>query len=237
MWIRAGLRASRGIAGAGIRSSVGTPAVALWSRDTRERRPAGPIGAIRRMKAPPAGINLASQPFGHERAQTALLAAVCSVLLVSLIVFTALIFKERSQASVLRRTINGERGKLAQISRVQAQFQGIIAKPGNADVFSKSVFYNELIARRAVSWTRVFEDLGHVMPRSVQLVSLRLPQVVASNDRDKNHIELNMLVGTQQPAAVLTLMKNFESSSLFGAPSMQSQQPPTQNDPLFRYTL
>ena len=121
------------------------------------------------MNASPAAINLASQPFRRERARTALLAAVCSVLVLSLIVFTALIFKERRQASELRRTINGERSQLAQLSRVQAQFQGVIGKPGNADVFSKSVFYNELIARRAVSWTRVFEDLGKVMPYNVRL--------------------------------------------------------------------
>ena len=183
------------------------------------------------------GINLAAQPFGRERAQIAMLAGVCAVLTLSLCVFVALIMNERSQASPLRRTIRTEQLQLAALDRQQNQFQSVIARPANADVFSKSVFYNELIARRAVSWTRVFEDLGHVMPRNLQLVSLRLPQVIASSDRDKNHLELNMLVGTQQPAAFLTLMNNLQSSSLFGAPAMQSQQPPTQNDPLFRYTL
>lgn len=183
------------------------------------------------------GINLASQPFGRERARIAMLAGMCAILSLSLCVFAALIVKERAQVSTLHRTIRLEQQQLATLDRQQNQFQSVIARPANADVFSKSVFYNELIARRAVSWTRVFEDLGHVMPRSVQLVSLRLPQVVASNDRDKNHLELNMLVGTQQPSAVLALSKNFEASSLFGAVSFQSQQPPTQNDPLFRYTL
>jgi type IV pilus assembly protein PilN len=189
------------------------------------------------MKTPPAGINLASQPFIRERAQTALMAAVCSVLLLSLIVFTALILRERSQASVLRRTINGERGKLAQLSRVQAQFQGVIAKPGNADVFSKSVFYNELIARRAVSWTRVFEDLGKVMPYNVRLISLRLPQVAAGDAGGTNHVQLDMTVGSEQPKAVLELFKRLQSSGLFGAPYIISQDAPTQNEPLFRYRM
>jgi hypothetical protein len=44
-------------------------------------------------------------------------------------------------------------------------------------------------------------------------------------------------VGTQQPEAILTLLKNFQASSLFGAAAMSSQQPPTQNDPLFRFRL
>jgi type IV pilus assembly protein PilN len=182
-------------------------------------------------------INLASQPFGRERAQIAALAGVCAILSVSLLVFVGLIVKERSQVSTLHRSIRTDQQQLAALDRQQNQFQSIIARPANADVFSKSVFYNELIARRAVSWTRVFEDLGHVMPRDVQLISLRLPQVVGSNERDQNHLELNMLVGTQQPSGILQLLKNFESSEVFGAYSIQSQQPPTQNDPLFRYTL
>lgn len=185
----------------------------------------------------PLKINLASQPFGRERAQIAGLAGVCALLVVSLLVFVGLIMKERAQVSTLHRTIRTEQQQLAALDRQQNQFQSIIARPANADVFSKSVFYNELIARRAVSWTRVFEDLGRVMPRNVQLISLRLPQVIGSNDRDRNHLELNMLVGTQQPAGILQLLKNFESSEVFGAYSVQSQQPPTQNDPLFRYTL
>jgi type IV pilus assembly protein PilN len=182
-------------------------------------------------------INLASQPFGRERAQIAALAGLCAILSVSLLVFIGLVMKERSQVSTLHRSIRTEQQQLAALDRQQNQFQSIIARPANADVFSKSVFYNELIARRAVSWTRVFEDLGHVMPRDVQLISLRLPQVVGSNERDQNHLELNMLVGTQQPSGILQLLKNFESSEVFGAYSIQSQQPPTQNDPLFRYTL
>lgn len=189
------------------------------------------------MNTPPAAINLASQPFRRERARTALLAMVCSVLVISLIVFTALIFKERSQASALRKTINGERGQLAQLSRVQAQFQGVIAKPGNADVFSKSVFYNELIARRAVSWTRVFQDLGKVMPYNVRLVSLRLPQVAPENGDGKNHVQLEMTVGSEQPQAVLEFFKRLQSSGLFGAPYIISQNAPTQNEPLFRYRM
>ena len=182
-------------------------------------------------------INLASAPFGRERVQIAALAGVCAILSLSLLLFVGLIVKERSEVSTLHRAIRAEQRQLATLDRQQSQFQSVIARPANADVFSKSVFYNELIARRAVSWTRVFEDLGHVLPRNVQLISLRLPQVIGSSDRDQNHLELNMLVGTQQPAAILQLLKNFESSSVFGAYSFQSQQPPTQNDPLFRYTL
>lgn len=190
------------------------------------------------MKSSPVfGINLASQPFGRERAEVASLAAICSILAVSLLIFAGLFIAERRQASTLRRDIRQKQQTLTALDREQSRFQGVIAKPANADVFSKSVFYNELIARRAVSWTRVFEDLEHVMPTNIQLVQLRLPQVVAADQGDKNHIELEMTVGTQQPQAILELLKNLQSSNLFGPVGLTNQQPPTQNDPLFRFRL
>jgi hypothetical protein len=189
------------------------------------------------MKTSLGGINLASQPFGRERAETALLTAICCVLLLSFCAFMALFFQERNQASALRKTIAREGRTLATFQRQQNQFQAIIARPSNADVFSKSVFYNQLIARRAVSWTRVFDDLQKVMPHNIQLVALRLPQVAAEDVGDQNHVELDMLVGTQQPQAILTLLKQLEASRLFGPATISSQQPPTQNDPLFRYRL
>jgi type IV pilus assembly protein PilN len=183
------------------------------------------------------GINLASQPFGRERAEIAALAAACSVLALSLLVFVTLFLHERRQASTLRRTIRTEQKQLNTLDRQQNQFQNIIARPANADVFSKSVFYNELIARRAVSWTRVFDDLERVMPPNVQLVSLRLPQVIASSEGDRSHLELDMFVGAQQPQAIVGLLKNLQASSLFGPAAVSSQTPPSQNDPLFRFRL
>jgi type IV pilus assembly protein PilN len=189
------------------------------------------------MNVSKASINLASQPFGRERAEIALLAAICAVLTVSLLVFVGLILQDRGRVSTLRQSIRADQRMLAAIQRQQAQSQGIVAQPGNADVFSRSVFYNELIARRAVSWTRVFDDLNSVMPANVQLISLRLPQVAAENQGGRNHIALDMLVGAREPQAIMPLFKTLQESPLFGAAELSSQAPPTQNDPLFRFRL
>ena len=183
----------------------------------------------------PLDINLASQPFGRERAELAVLAGACALLTLLLLLLVGLFVIENRKSHVLRRGIRADRQTLQAIDREQSQSQAVIGRADNAAVFSKSVFYNELTARRAVSWTRVFDDLARVMPPDVQLVSLRLPQVIAGADGDRNHIELEMRVGTQQPAAVLTLLKNLQASSVFGPAVLSSQQPPTQNDPLSRY--
>jgi type IV pilus assembly protein PilN len=46
-----------------------------------------------------------------------------------------------------------------------------------------------------------------------------------------------MFVGSTQPEAVIGLLKNLQKSSRFGAASLVSQIPPTQNDPLYKYRL
>lgn len=189
------------------------------------------------MNTPPAGINLATRPFRRERAQVAARIAGCLLLTLSLLVLVVMVVRERRHASALRRTIAEERVQLERVASEQSRYQAVLGKPGNVDVFSESVFYNELIARRGVSWTRVFDDLGRVLPESVRLVSVRLPQVAAESEGGTNHVQLDMVVGASQPQAVLDLLRQLEASPLFGAATVLSQQPPAQNDPLFRYRV
>lgn len=185
----------------------------------------------------PSDINIASKPFRRERAQNAAVAAVGVTLLCTLFLLITLILHGRARAGDLRRVIAGQRTELARFQGEQARYSGVLNKPGNADVFAKSVLLNELIARRAVSWTRVFSDMGKVLPRNMRLLSVRLPQVSADSRTGKNRVQLDMWVGTDQPAQVIALLKQLESSQLFGDASVMTQVPPTQNDPLYKYRL
>jgi type IV pilus assembly protein PilM len=184
-----------------------------------------------------APINLASQPFRHERAQTATLALAGSLLLCSLFVLTGLIVRSHGQAADLRRQIDVQEGVLQRLQREQGQFSSVLSKPENADIFSKSVFLNELIARRGLSWTRVFKDMETVVPANMRLLGIRLPQVGADDSDGINRVQLDMFVGATQPGAVINLLKNLEKSSMFGSASVVNQSPPTQNDPLYKYRV
>jgi len=185
----------------------------------------------------PSDINLASQPFRRERAQNAAVAAVVVALMVSLAVLAGLILHGRAEAAGLRKVITSQRAELAGWQRSQSSYASVLNRPGNADVFAQSVLLNELIARRAVSWTRVFDDLGTVLPNNMRLLSIRLPQVAAENGTIRDRVQLDMWVGTEQPAAVIGFLKRLEESSLFGDASVMTQAPPTQNDPLYKYRL
>ena len=184
-----------------------------------------------------AAINLASHPFRRERAQNAALAAVCVVLVCSFLVGLSLIFSARRRAEDIRRQINSEEAQLQKLRQDEGGFSAFLAKPDNSDVFSRNVFLNELIARRAVSWTVVFRDLEKTLPPNMRLEGLRLPQVSGQDSTGTNRVLLDLVVGTAQPETVIELLKRFQQSPLFGAAEVLGQQPPTQNDPLFRFRV
>jgi type IV pilus assembly protein PilN len=182
-------------------------------------------------------INLASRPFRAERAQTALLAGVCAVLLISLLTLTGLILHARSEAVGLRRQLDVETARLKKLQRDQTRFTAVLSKPQNADVFATSVFLNEVIARRGLSWTRVFKDLETVIPANMRLLGVRLPQTAADEGTGANRVQLDMNVGTMQPDAIVRLLDRLKQSKLFGAAAVVNQTPPTQNDSLYKFRV
>jgi type IV pilus assembly protein PilN len=95
----------------------------------------------------------------------------------------------------------------------------------------RSVFLNALILRKGISLTKLFEDLERVFPGSVRLVTIR-PYVTG-----ENLIQLDMVVGSQAPEQVTDLLKRLERSNIFCAVALLSSQPPTQNEPLYRYRV
>lgn len=186
---------------------------------------------------PSTPINLASAPFGRERAQNALLLGLCAALLASLLIATGLIFRQQTQAKSIKATIEKETAQLRLLDRQQANLQAVLKKPENAEIFAKSAFLNSIIARRAVSWTKVFEDLEKVMPYNVRLVTVRLPQVSAEETSGGNRILLDMTVGAERPESILDFLKKLEKSDQFGPASVANSQPPTQTDSHYRYRI
>jgi type IV pilus assembly protein PilN len=121
--------------------------------------------------------------------------------------------------------------QLASVNREIAALEGELRQPGNAAVLDRSVFLNVLIQRKGVSWTKLFEDLETVVPGNVRLVSVR-PYLINDND-----VQLDMVVGAQTQEPVIDLLRRLEGSKYFGATLLLSSQPPSQNEPLYRYRV
>ncbi len=175
-------------------------------------------------------INLASEPFRRDRPALVGLSVVAVAAAVLLAFQAARIVSERHQAADMRITINRLNAQVRTLDAEQARLNATLRKPENAVVLERSVFLNELIERKAISWTKIFADLEKVMPYNVRLVSVRLPEVDSQNE-----VLLDMFVGAKDVAPVLEFLKRLEASPQFGPTSVINSAPPSQTDPFFRY--
>jgi len=182
-------------------------------------------------------LNIASRPFRRERAQMtgALLAG--ALLLGSLLALGILILHSRAAVADLRLKIATDSQQLQALQVLQGRFGAVLSKPENTEVFSNSVFLNQLIARRGLSWSRIFGDMEVVLPTDVRLLGVRLPQVAEQDAEGVNHVQLDMVVGTLKPESFAGLLRRLQQASNFGAASVVTQTPPTQNDLYYKYRL
>jgi len=176
-------------------------------------------------------INLASEPFRKDRALLVASGLVAGLLVILLGMLSITILKEREAARESRARIAGLESQLRGVQQEEAKLQAKLREPANETVLDRSVFLNALLLRKGISWTKLFSDLADVMPHSVRLVSVR-PFVTGDN-----RVQLEMIVGAQDPAPVIELLKRLEASSVFGGTAVQAEQPPSQNEPLFRYRV
>jgi len=99
-------------------------------------------------------------------------------------------------------------------------------------VLQQSVLLNALVERKSISWARLFADIEGVLPGNVRLIQVRLPQV-----NSRNEITLDMEVGAQQPSQAIEFTTRLQNSPLFGPATLLRADPPSQNEPLYRYRL
>ena len=90
---------------------------------------------------------------------------------------------------------------------------------------------NQLLTRKGISWTKTFGDLEGVLPPRVLMMQIR-PEVTFDNK-----VRLDMQVGAEAPADFIEFLKALESSEVFGSPNVRGFNPPTDNEPYFRYQL
>lgn len=185
----------------------------------------------------PVTVNLASEPFQRERAQNAALAGIAITLACLLLVLLTLILRSRGQADEMRSLLQTENVTLERLQAEQARYSRLLSEPQNADVFAWSVLLNQLIVRRGVSWTQVFEDLSTVMPHNMRLVGIRLPQIAASDASGTNRVQLDMVVATDQAITVVDLLKALQRSDKFGAATVTTETSPTKDDPVCKFRV
>lgn len=176
-------------------------------------------------------LNLASEPFRRDRPVLVASAVTVTLLIAVLAMQIAIVLREREGARESREMIAAVEQQMRMVNAEQARLEGQLRQPANAAVIDRSAFINSLLLRKGISWTRLFEDLEKIFPGSVRLVAVR-PYLAADN-----MVQLDMIVGSQTAEPVIELLRRLESSSTFGATSLLSSQPPSQNEPLYRFRV
>jgi len=176
-------------------------------------------------------LNLASQPFGGNRLFWAASGAAGLILLAIAVALVVIWAGNREPAPELVRREAELRVELSELRAGQSRLQQAIADPANDAVLRRSLFLNQLLRRKGISWTQTFADLEKTLPPRVLMMQIR-PQVTAAN-----RVWLDMHVGAETPEDFIEFLKVIESSEMFGNPTVRGSSPPTENQPLFRYQL
>jgi type IV pilus assembly protein PilN len=179
------------------------------------------------MKIP---INLASQPFRRDRAIMAASIAVTVLLCVTLAVLISLAMSDRAQLADVRGEVDRLNRQIRRVSAEQSQHDTVLRRPENAEVLEHSVFFNDLLRRKGISWTRIFADLEKAIPYNVRVVQIH-PTVDA-----QNRIVLDMQVAAESPEPVIELLRTMAKAP-FSNPEPKLMQSPSQSEPLWRYRV
>lgn len=170
-------------------------------------------------------INLATQPYEDAQVfwrQWGIALAVVFLITVGL-VYLAI-------ASYLGWRVDNKKLKQMQAQvreydRETAQAKSFLDLPQNRDIRDKSQFINELIARKAFSWTQVFSDLERIMPPRIHVVSIH-PEI----NKD-NHMEIMMVVAGESRDRALDLVRKMEQSQRFREAEVRSETANSGKDP------
>ena len=176
-------------------------------------------------------LNLATQPFRRDRPVLIASALVAVLLLASLGVLANLAISDHKEVKDTRAVLNRINAQIARIERDQGKLDAAMRQPGNEEVLDRSVLFNALIRRKAISWTMIFEDIEKVLPPNVRVVSIR-PQMNA-----RNQVLLDLVVAAPSPEPVIGFVAKLEGSDAFGQTAVSGIAPPTENEPFYRYRL
>ena len=176
-------------------------------------------------------INLASEPFRRDRAMVLASFAVAALLVLSLATLTYLALQDRAQLKVLRGNIAQVSTRIRAGTAEQTRLEAILHKPENASVLERTLFINNLILHKSISWSQLLADLEETIPPSAKILTLH-PTI-----NNMNQVQLDMSVGSMRADDLVAVLKALENSPKFGEVLDHAQQSPTQAEPLNRMRI
>jgi type IV pilus assembly protein PilN len=169
-------------------------------------------------------INLASQPYEDARQFWMRWGTAVGALGLLTLVLLAADITGWLNARRDRAAIAEKRAMIAQRDQLRANAERILNLPENRSTRDQSQFLNDLIERKAFSWTRVLENLEKVMPPRVHLIAIN-PQL----DED-NQLGLKMTVAGDSRDRAIELARRMEESRRFSQTNIVSERSEKQSN-------
>ena len=154
-------------------------------------------------------INLASRPYEDARQFWTRWGTALGILGVLTIVLLVLVITGWVDAHRDRVVMAQKRALIADRDRLRAEADRVLNLPENRTTRDQSRYLNELIERKAFSWTRVLENLERVMPPRVHLVAIS-PEL-----DENNELALKMTVAGDSRERAIELARRMEESRRF----------------------
>jgi type IV pilus assembly protein PilN len=177
-------------------------------------------------------VNLASEPFRRDRPMLVASIALSLALAGLLAVQMFLILAERGSAAANRNAVSALNAQLSEINAEQSRLETVLREPMNAEVLQRSLLLNTLIERKGISWARLLADIEEILPNRVRVIQVRLPQVNV-----RNEVTLDLEIGAENKEQAIDFMRRLGNSPLFGPVNLSREDPPSQNEPSYRYRL
>jgi len=154
-------------------------------------------------------INLASQPYEDARRFWMRWGTAVGALGLVTLALLALDVTGWMNARRDREDMAQKRTMIADRDQTRTNAERILSLPQNRTTRDESQFLNQLIERKAFSWTRVLESLEKVMPPRVHVVSIS-PQL-----NEDNELALKMTVAGDSLDRAIELARRMEESRRF----------------------
>lgn len=162
-------------------------------------------------------INLASQPYEDARSFWMRWGTAVGALGLLTLVLLTMDITGWVNARRDRNTISQKRALIAERDQIRVNAEAFLNRPENRATRDESQFLNQLIERKAFSWTRVLESLEKVMPARVHLVSIS-PEL-----DDDNQLSIKMRVAGDSRDRAIELMRRMEESRRFAQTQIISE--------------
>ena len=154
-------------------------------------------------------INLATHVYEDSRHFWVRWGTGLGILAIVTLALLAITVSNWYDARIDRKKISDFKNQIAERDKERMTAEALLNQPDNRSMRERSQYLNELIARKAFSWTRAFEDLERVMPARIHLVSIQ-PHL-----NDDNQLDIKMTVAGDSQDRAIELVRRMEESQRF----------------------